>query len=79
MLSELLVILKALPLVEKAIGGGVALVLVALSVWVGYHYSRTFGGFLGLSVVLLVVGAVIGFYVARRGVQEVRGSNGLLN
>ena len=79
MLSELLVILKALPLVEKAIGGGVALVLVALSIWVAYHYSRTFGGFLGLSVVLLVIGAAAGFYVARRGVQVVNGKSGLLN
>lgn len=79
MLSELLVILKALPLVEKAIGGGVAAVLIALSIWVAYHYSRTFGGFLGLSVMLLVVGAGVGFYVARRGVQVVQGKSGLLS
>lgn len=79
MLSELLVILKALPLVEKSIIGGVLAILAALAVWLGYHYSRTFGGFLGLSIVLLVVGIGVGFYIARRGAQVVRGSDGLLN
>lgn len=78
MFSELLVILKALPLAEKAIGGGVIAVAVALLIWLGYHYSRTFSGFIGLSIVLLALGVGGGFYLARRGVQVVRGKSGLL-